>query len=80
LYLRAQRPTGITLQDLRALEGWKEAWKTTTSRQTDAEGGQTLEEFGRLRQNGVEHAGLQVSVNGLAGSRPRVTSSIDDLR
>jgi restriction system protein len=38
--LRAQRPTGITLQDLRSLEGWKEAWKSTKSRspETDADG------------------------------------------
>src|SRR5262245_1341024 len=31
--LRAQRPTGITLQDLRNLEGWKQAWKSTKSDQ-----------------------------------------------
>jgi restriction system protein len=38
--LRAQRPNGITLQDLRSLEGWKEAWKSTRSRsaESDAEG------------------------------------------
>jgi restriction system protein len=34
---RAQHPTGITLQDLRNIEGWKEAWKPTKSRPTETE-------------------------------------------
>src|SRR5690242_6581283 len=32
---RGQHPAGVTLQDLRNLEGWKEAWQPTG--QTDAE-------------------------------------------
>jgi restriction system protein len=38
--LRAQHPAGISLQDLRNLAGWKEAWKSAKSRQeeTGAEG------------------------------------------
>jgi restriction system protein len=35
--LRAERPTGITLQDLRNLKGWREAWKSSKSRPPEPE-------------------------------------------
>lgn len=35
--LRAEHPTGVSLQDLRNLEGWKEAWKSPKSRQSEAD-------------------------------------------
>ncbi|OHE86722.1 MAG: hypothetical protein A3G75_12505 [Verrucomicrobia bacterium RIFCSPLOWO2_12_FULL_64_8] len=35
--LRAEHPNGITLQDLRALKGWDEAWHSSKRRRTDAE-------------------------------------------
>jgi restriction system protein len=36
--LLAQRPNGITLQDLQALEGWEEAWHPAKSKGNDAAG------------------------------------------
>jgi restriction system protein len=44
--LRSQRPNGVTLQDLRALKGWEEAWHPTKREGGDATGDANRPEVG----------------------------------